>query len=200
MLVAPRLRVGMTSSLLAAVVVLMSVLMPPAQAKTSQNEARPILLAEGRSGRYQWAASVVGGRGKTGDQRPCLVDQIIDRKAATDPNSFEQQHSLKVCGPLAAATAPPQSVSVAMGEGPQMLTAYVIATVPAIATVVLDFDAGGVRTFHLKSLNSAQRAKAGVRSMHYVGVAVKGDSCLRQVTARNANGNVVFEGPTGTCP
>jgi hypothetical protein len=187
-------------SLLAGLLIVMTSPMQLARARTGKNKAMPVVLAAGHSGRFRWSASVVGDRGRNGGQRPCLIDEIIDLKEAGDPTTFSPQRSLKICGPLPAVTESPEIVNVSMGEGPQMLTVFAVATVPAVATVVADFAAGKARTFHLKTLNGVQRAKAGVGVMHYVGFEVRGNSCLLHVTALNEKGNVVYDGPTGACP
>jgi hypothetical protein len=52
----------------------------------------------------------------------------------------------------------------------------------------------------LTALNSVQQRNAGVRSLRYVALALKGDPCLRQVKGYNASGSEIYTGPIDECP
>ena len=157
---------------------------------------RPVVLKEGRHGRYGWQATVARANGRHGGRRPCVGVSLVDFRAK--PSNFVTQRSLKVCSTLAPRQAP-NIVSATIGSGGSKVTVTGMAFAPSVKVVQLDLGQKGERELRLKLLNQKQAQIAGVRIISYSAFVVPGSLCLHQFTAYGQSGEEVFKSSPEQC-
>lgn len=157
---------------------------------------RPVVVEEGKRGRYRWGVTVERDAGKRGGQRPCVGVALLD----TRPNSFGlyDESFLRVCSVL-GLSKPPNIVSLAAGHGSTKVTAVGISFDPRIKLVRLSLGELGQREIRPKTLNSTQSQIADVRQLGYVGFSSNGPFCLEQVVGYDFAGNELYRGPARSC-
>jgi hypothetical protein len=161
---------------------------------------RSLLLDQGTLLGYRWTIGLVRDGGRKGGQRPCLTSQIVDtRPTGMGETDFTGETRLKSCS-IISPTGRPNKVNLTTDEGNREVTVLGMVFAPEAASADLDFGLGGHIRVRLKRLNSVQMRNAGVRSLRYTALALKGNQCLRQIKTSDAAGNEMFRSPIDECP
>jgi hypothetical protein len=182
-----------------AIIVAASLLLCVATSAVAQRaDYRPVVLGQGKIGRFHWGVTVARDSGTRGGQRPCVVVSLRDTKPKYYPPGQTSQSYSSVCSALGLQKAP-NIVSANSGSGAAERTVAGMSFAPSIDVVSLDFGAKGQRKLRLKLLNAKQARIAGVRRMRYGTVTFAGSFCLRQVIGYDQTGKEVYRGPAESC-
>jgi hypothetical protein len=156
----------------------------------------PVLLGEGRTGKFSWDIQVFRDSGQRGGQRPCIGVGMSKVTSKVPPGRNFQQFS-SVCSALKPLQAP-NVVTESGGRGASKVTTVGMAFSSQVMKALVDFGRE-TKEIKLKLLNSAQAGSAGVRQIRYAAFASKGPFCIHQVTAYGESGEVLFKGPSLPC-
>ena len=154
---------------------------------------KQILLDEGRLPDYRWGLVAYRGSGVAGGKRPCIVTIIYFR---ADWGIGESDDT--VCGPLPRG-GPPEIRSYSFGSGEDAVTIFAVAFERRVASIRINLGEGEEVRSHLHLVNDKQKRIAAIRPFRFQTFAIRGPSCVGEVTGFNSNGVEIYRSPAEGC-
>lgn len=165
-----------------------------ASAKPSTSRFATVALGKGEDAAYSWGVYGHRDKGKGGAKRPCITVALLHRDG-----KFVDESDAVVCKAL-PSNGPFLVLSESAGEGKSQFSVFGLAYALRISKVTLGFAVTGPKTVQLHKLSQQQSRKSGLRPFRYGAFALRGESCLEEVTGFNSSGQIVYHHFLRECP